>query len=82
MVTPFGNHRQNDIVMLLVELEDDLHAGDFLDRTVFDGLCGTEKIHRFQRIPGHDADILDVEACCFLLKQNLHLWVRDIVFLV
>ena len=65
-------HRQNDIEVLLVEAEHNLHPGNLVDGAEFDGLRGTQKIHRFQAVARCDTDFFEIQPRFFVLKQNFH----------
>lgn len=65
-------HREYDIEVLLVESENDLHAGDLVCRAELDGLRGTEKVQGFPPVSRGNTDFFEIEARLSMLEQNFH----------
>src|SRR5258706_13049444 len=63
------HYRQDDIVLLFVELEHHLHAPELVPRAKVDGCRGTEEIHTVRAVAGPGIKILEIEAGLFLLKK-------------
>jgi hypothetical protein len=42
-----GNHRENDVVLVLLELKNELDAFEFVEDAKVDGRRRTEEIHGF-----------------------------------
>jgi hypothetical protein len=66
------HYRQDDIVLLFVELEHHLHAPELVPRAKVDGCRGTEEIHTVRAVAGPGIKILEIEAGLFLLKKYSH----------
>ena len=67
-----GNHREDNVVLMFLELQDELDALEFVAHAEVDGCSGTEKVHRFRRGTGPGFDILEVKASFFLLQKYSH----------
>lgn len=66
------SHRQNDVEVLFVESEHDLHPGDLMACAVFNGLRGTEEVHRIHAVWSSDTNLLQIQPRFLVLKQNFH----------
>src|SRR5215831_4032779 len=75
-----GNDRKNDVVLLLLELQDQLHSGDFVQHTEVNSRSRTEEIHRFSWIARPGSDVLKIKAGFFLLNQNPHSFLAIVCF--
>ena len=66
------SHRQNDVKVLLVEAEDNLHAGDLMSGAKLHGLRGTQEVHRFYSVTSGNSSCFEIKPRFFVLKQNFH----------
>jgi hypothetical protein len=64
--------RQDDVVLLFLELEDELHSFEPVPGTEIDGGSRTEKIHSFRTIARPRLNIFKIKAGLFLLKKYSH----------
>ena len=71
-IPALGRHRNHDVVVLFVEFQHELDSRNLVHHAEFDGFRRAEKIHRFGRVSSPSADIFEVFARLFLLKQNPH----------
>src|SRR5262249_1164352 len=67
-----GQNGQHDVVTLFFELQNQLHAGNLVQKGKVDGGSRAEKIHRFGGVSSPRLHVFEVEARFFLLNQNPH----------
>lgn len=64
---PAGN-RENDVVSLLLEFENELHFGKFVEHAEFDRGGGTQEIHRVGGVWSPRSNVLEIQTRLFLLN--------------
>ena len=69
--------RKHYIVLLLVKLKHKLHSREFVDCAEVNRGGGTQKIHSVHADASPGINVLEIQACRFLLKQNSHLGLRS-----
>ena len=72
MLRMSGNHRENDIVLMFFELQDELNTFQLIKDAKINRRGGTEEIHRFSSGTGPGINVLEVKASFFLLQKYSH----------
>jgi hypothetical protein len=67
-----GTDREHDIILLLLEFQDQLHVRKLVGHAEIDGGSGAHKVQGSGAVAYPCADIFEVEARVFLLKQYSH----------
>jgi len=67
-----GTDRKDDVVLLFVKFENQLHCRELVRHTEIDRCGRTDKIHRFGAGSYPRGDILEIEAGLFVLKKYSH----------
>jgi hypothetical protein len=64
--------RQDDIISLFLEFQDELHVFQFVPGAKIDRGGRTEEIHPFGTASGPGRDVFEIESAVFLLKKYSH----------
>lgn len=69
---PARHHGHHDFVKLFLEFEDQLNTRDFVSGAEINGFRGIDEIHGVCGVVRPSANLFEVEARLFLLKQYPH----------
>jgi len=64
--------RENNVVVLIGELEHQLHAGQLVRDAKIDRGGGADKVHGFRGVTHPRVNITEIKAGLFLLEQYAH----------
>ena len=66
------SQRQDDVVMVLVKFEHNMHAGNLMRGAECHRFGGTKEIRGFGGAVYPNTAVFEIKACVFLLEQNPH----------
>ena len=73
----WGQHRQDNVVLLLIKLEHELNVRQLIDCAKIYGRRRAYKIHRVSARSAPGTNFLEIKAGIFLLEQYSHMLLRS-----